>query len=497
MTSLPKTFTLAHISSAGGILLTLAVILLTALSSLSQAATKLTNPDQVKECDFSKSNHWYKTPYSKLPSSVENNKHTGSPEFCEFYQFAQDYFLYLVSPSSSKSLANWQDSSQYPLLETSGTDSCDKQAPANAFNIRSIKSKNDTSRFVIPERIDQAGENVHAIYDQNGNVIFYEVRFSMNLCDYEKIQQKDNFPGKTTELKMAWRILEKGAKGNDDFYQMDATISGIDYTLGLVGWHIVVAADNHPEMVWLTLDHTSNAVECANIGTGQVEHDFTSKACATNDSNCININETLDASVITLPEGTKPNDICQAFRYGTIEGQSTNSNDWLNIALIKKLNHELQNNIFSASGLPAGLDVWKNYQVTGALWISNIGLDSEVTKNQRGSLLLANTVMETQFQGTTEQPDTAHNCFHCHEYSAKESNTRDRAGLSHIFDNIISGQQCHDETSSVVINSQAQAKQQCPKTCAAKNLNWNKQWTNQDAKTGKQLPMTVCGCCPK
>ncbi|HBF47009.1 MAG TPA: mannan-binding protein, partial [Shewanella frigidimarina] len=62
------------------------------------------------------------------------------------------------------------------------------------------------------------------IYDQNSNVVYYDVQFSKNMCDVKKIQQQQNFPGGTTELKTAWKVL--GA--NDDpskFITMDANIT--------------------------------------------------------------------------------------------------------------------------------------------------------------------------------------------------------------------------------------------------------------------------------
>lgn len=456
-------------------------------------AANLPNTQQVKDCDFSKTGKWWNTAYSSLPSSIANNKVTGSPEFCEFYQFAQDWFMYLISPSATNSkLANWQDPSQYPLLETAGTNSCDKDIPQHAFNLRTVKSADPGSAFVLPERIDQAGRDVYAIYDQQGNVVFYEVRFSRNLCNYQNIQKSNNFPGKTAELKMAWRILTDKDTASD-YYTTKASINGTSYTLGLIGWHIVVAADNHPEMVWITMDHDGNAVQCSDMNSNQTAYDFTSKDCARDASACNNLNKTLKSTSISLPSGTKPNDICQEFKYGTLEGQGIDTRDGLNIALLKKLNSSMDT-IFTASGLPSSLKIWDKYRFTGALWISDIKEDSSVSSNQRGSLELANTVMETEFQGQAGHAGSSLNCFGCHNYSATTSNTATSAGLSHIFDDVITNQ-CQDVTATSLINNQQQAEQICPGTCSGASLKWNGQWTNQDAKTGKQLPMTVCGCC--
>lgn len=466
------------------------------LISLPVHSANLSNPQQVKDCNFSKSANWWQQGYDSLPNNIANNPVTGDPEFCEFYQFAEDWFLYLISPQSAKtSQANWENTSRFPLLELSGTNSCDKDAPAHSFNLRMIKSADDSSPFQMPERIDQAGAD--AIYDQQGNVVFYEIRFSRNLCDVKAIQSQANFPGKTLELKMAWRIMT----ADDDpqqYYQTTAIINDQPQQLGLVGWHIVITADNHPEMVWVTVDHSNNAVVCDQIGVQQSAYDFTSQACAKNIKDCNNLNQSLKSTSISLPSDVQPNDICQVFPFGTQASTDTSSRDWLNIALIEKLNDSLQNQLLASANLPTSMKVWKNYQVTGALWISDINKSSSDTSNQRGSLKLANTVMETTFQGDPHTGEGTLNCFVCHNYNAPDSgksNTAYGANLSHIFDDVIDGQ-CQDFQAKSVINSQSQAEAACPQVCNAQSLTWHGQWTNQDAKTGAQLPMTVCGCCP-
>lgn len=414
-------------------------------------SSTLTNQQQYDDCSFAKTDWWTAT-YANLPKDVKNNEVTGDPEFCEFYQFAQDWFLYLIKSPNGVGEPNFENQSMFPLLETTGTNSCDNEFPEHALNIRTDKSKDDSEGFVLPERINQASAD--AIYDQQGNVVFYEIRFSRNLCDYKKIQEKPNFPGKTLEMKMAWKVLESP---DNSFYQTSAIISGKTYLLGLVGWHLAITADNHPEMVWVTLDHVNNAVICSERGPDKQAYSFTSQACAQN-KNCNNLNQTEVAKELTLPEGEKPNDICQVFPHGSIEGESINTRDGLNIALIKKLNNELQNKIFNKNNLPGPynkLSYWKNYQFTGALWVSDIKEDSGSSTgndtNQRGSLELANTVMETQFQGAlnedgTGKAGTTTNCFVCHGYNGTDSGKSNTAksqgfGLSHIFDDIIDGQE--------------------------------------------------------
>lgn len=461
-----------------------------------EAAAALTNKQQVANCSFAVDKNWWTTPYSSVPGTIADNPVTHDNEFCEFYQFAQDWFLYLISSSATKGLANWEDPKQYPLLETGNANSCDGDHATRALHIRTAKVDDAKAPPVLPERIDQAG--AHAIYDQNGNVVFYEVRFSRNLCDYEEIQKNLNFPGKTVELKLAWRVLDgsESKTQKDTYYQTSANIDGTDYLLGLAGWHIVVAADNHPEMIWITLDRDDNAVDCEALGPNQTAYPFTSLNCATDKTECNHLNQSLKSTAIKLPNGQVGYDICRAFPYGTLEGQPLDTNDGLNIALIRKLNAAMPA-AFKQKGIPSDLTVWNNYKFKGALWVSDITKPSATKSNQRGSLELANAVMETTFQGIPGQANSSLNCFGCHGFKgSEEDNTSFNASLSHSFDNIIMGQ-CGDVQTSRVVNSQSQAEAMCPQTCGATSTpSWNGQWTNQDAKTGAQLPMTVCGCCP-
>lgn len=406
------------------------------LDTAKVATETLKNEEQVANCNFARDGEWWNASFASLPKDVANNPVTQEPEFCEFYQFSQDYFLYLISDNSEQE-SNFLDQQQFPLLETKGTNSCDSDYPENAFNIRTVKSASDSSPFVLPERIDQAGAK--AIYDQNGNIVFYEIRFSRNLCDYEAIQKNNNFPGKTVELKMAWKVLEAGDDASD-FYSMEAEIAGVSdepISLGLVGWHIVITADNHPEMVWVTVEHQGNTIACRDIPQENVTRSFISPSCAADKGSCQHLNKTVSAD--QLFGSTQVTDICEVFPYGTVAGQPSDTNDWLNIALLDNLNSEMQA-ILSASDVPPNLTVWKNYQIKGALWVSNIESPSSDHANQRGSLELANTVMETEFQGTYNETGSATNCFVCHNYSATTKNTATSAHLSHIFGDIINGQ---------------------------------------------------------
>ena len=429
------------------------IFLLPSLLSTQALAQKFFNQKQVEKCDFSQSGKWWKGDFASLPSDVANNPYTQDPEFCEFYQFSQDYFLYMISLNENN-VPNFLDQSQFPLLETSGTDSCDNIHPKHAFNIRTVKSPTDKAEFVIPERIDQAG--AQALYDQNGNVVFYEIRFTKNLCDYNTILKKPNFPAKTVEIKMAWKVLGAGDT-KDNFYSIKADVKDSQgrthsFNLGLVGLHMAIAADNHPEMVWVTVEQQDNTIACKNRGSGQTAKSFISKTCATGGT-CHLLNETINSTKISISPD-KVSDVCEEFPWGTVENQPLDTVDGLNIALLEKLDKEMQQ-VLTAKGVPDELNLWTNYKIKGALWVSDIkqnsGSPTGANTNQRGSLELANTVMETTFQGTYNEPNSSLNCFGCHTYEGSGNFKPDgsnwnttlsakQPALSHIFEDIIKGQ---------------------------------------------------------
>ena len=444
---------------------------------------------------------WFSSP--GLPTEVKQSNGPGDSSFCDFYQFSWQTFAYLMSPSrTNPAVLNFEDASQYYELEMNedGTpaNSCDDTHDSHVFFIRSTKPRENGTTFLIPERIGQAGGG-STIYDQNQNVVYYDVRFSKNMCDVNKIKQLQNFPGGTTEIKTAWKVL--GASDDaSKFLTIDATITpdkkDIPNTkttkLGMIGFHVAVATSNHPEFVWATFEHKVNAPDCTSP-TSTSGWSFASQACTTDLQNkdplgivqC-RFNNPLPSTQIS---GT-PTEICREYAYGSAAGDlkyDENTQD------IMTLNADVQ------QYLTGDYKVLTNYFNVGALWVSDIS-DSSAIGNQRGSLRLANTVAETEYQDVDLTADFVSNCFGCHNYagSAKNINNTTSNSLSHIFDDIAIGSgQCLDIQAANTINTQQQANLACPKVCtkSSRQLSWNGQWTNQSASTGRQLPMTVCGCC--
>lgn len=422
----------------------------------------------------------------------------GGQNFCQFYQFSWQWFLQLVSPSAEHpELRNFQVKTDYPVLQGDEdgrqVDSCSADSESHALFVRINKSRDPGSGMLIPERIHQAGDNAATIYDQNGNVVFYEIRFSRNLCDVGSIQVNGNYPGGTTEMKTAWRMIDENQK--PDYFWIEADIQGVgdSVLLGLIGFHLVRNTDDHPEFVWATFEHKANAPDCTKP---QAEPDggwsFTSSKCAgelsdgTLPKDC-HFNEASSAQKLT----GKPSEVCRVYRDGTKRTKPSDPKAKENLHAIDQLNEQLVGAKGILTGLPAQdpMAVWKNYFIVGALWVSDPTQPSSID-NQRGSLRLANTVMETTYQNVDTSQSFVSNCFGCHNYQTSQSNTLPSASLSHSFDNVVEGQ-CANPTDvdagPIWSNDDAQTK--CPTVCE-NNGGWNGQWT-----TTVPGIMSVCGCC--
>jgi hypothetical protein len=430
-------------------------------------------------CEASSS--WITNP--NPPSEIPNGSNA---QFCDFYQFSWQWFFDLVSPSTSDaSLRNFEVAANYPILQLEG-DSCAANAPQKVVFVRVEKPQDANTPFIIPERIGQAGGE-DTIYDQNGNVVFYDVRFSRNLCNVGQIQSAPQFPAGTTEMKTAWRVITDAEKAS--YFWMEADIDNVPGTelLGMIGFHMVIATALHPEFIWVTFEHRSNAPDCSNPGTAPASGwSFASAACVEQlptITGACKFNAATPATSITGPAS----EICQVFHDGTDPSDHEGAD---NIAIIDSMNTQIQG-FLTALGSDSPMSVWQNYMMVGALWENDVTQPSSIVSNQRGSMRLANTVMETTHQNVDLTSSFVSNCFGCHNFDgSKASNTLPSSGLSHIFDDIMEGQ-CATPTDVQAgpIWNNSDAEQKCPQTCKT-NGGWNGNWTTTEP--GK---MSVCGCC--
>ncbi|WMN59990.1 mannan-binding lectin [Pseudoalteromonas xiamenensis] len=413
-----------------------------------------------------------------------------------------------MSKSNGKDL-NFLDPKQYAVLEFDSEgkplNSCDNKITGSTIRNRLQKAKRTAFSTA------QAGDGA-TIYAQDGNVIYYEVRFNKSLCDQTGSavelakQNQTNFLAGTTEIKTAWKVLSNDEAKSNQFVVQQQKIAGKKQTLGLVGMHIAVATENHPEFVWATFEHKVNAPDCAPTAvTAKESWTFASHSCASGLSNSAtagnvcNFNNPSEEQ--TAATGT-PTNICRVYPYGTGAGDLFATD---NLTAILDQNSDLDTQI-DALKSPSTYAVLKNYFQVGALWVSDIGKNTggKGVPNERGSLRLANTVAETTYQHVNLNSNFASNCFGCHNFIGTENrinNNITSQSLSHIFLDIVVGQGKAADVSAqkvIVDNSMAQGVCQgtdenlgvCPST--ASFLKWNGQWTNSNSSAG-----SVCGCVMK
>ncbi|MFC0116896.1 mannan-binding protein [Pseudoalteromonas xiamenensis] len=448
---------------------------------------------------------WLKNP--SMPKEVKKSDGNSST-FCDFYQFSTQAYVYLMSENTGKT-PNFLDPKQYAVLEFDKDgkplNSCDNKI--DGTTIRNRLQKGKRSAFST----EQAGDKA-TIYAQDGNVVYYDVRFNKALCnqtgsavELEK-QNQINFAEGTTEIKAAWKVLSKDEIKSNQFVVQQQKIAGKKQTLGLVGMHIAVATQNHPEFVWATFEHKANTPDCAPTSvTVNDSWTFASNRCASKltssatPGNVCNFNNPSEDQ--TASKGT-PTNICRVYPYGTGSGDLDATE---NLTAILDQNNDLEMQIAKLQN-DSSYAVLPNYFQVGALWVSDIGKNTGGVgvPNERGSLRLANTVAETTYQHVNLNSTFASNCFGCHNFVGTENKVNNNItsqALSHIFLDILVGQgKAADVTSQTEIgdNSVAQAICQgseenqgvCPKT--ASYLKWNGQWTNSNTSAG-----SVCGCIMK
>ncbi|OZG73939.1 mannan-binding protein [Hahella sp. CCB-MM4] len=442
---------------------------------------------------------WLTSP--SLPTEVKQSGSDGSSTFCDFYQFSTQTFLYLMSPVSSGNMRNFQVQADYPLLEFNddGTpaNSCDSTIDGPTLRMSLDKTSSIST--------GQAGGGA-TIYAQDGNVVYYDVRFNKSLCGLTasavEMQKQNliNFPSGTMELKFAWKKLSSSEISSNSFVTQKQSIGGTTVTLGLLGMHVIVATKNHPEFVWATYEHKVNTPDCLPSGIQtNTNWTFADSNCtaelpdSAEESNSCKFNQPPKNQ--TSPTGT-PTNICRVHPYGTASGDLKAGE---NISDITEQNADLYD-LLNQSTTSSAMKVLTNYFNVGALWVSNIQQSSGGigVPNERGSLRLANSVAETDYQEVDITSDFASNCFGCHNYigtGQQVSNNITSQALSHTFKDIKVGQgQAIDVTASTVIGSNASASGICSGTkgtCAetASYLKWNGQWTNINTSAG-----SVCGC---
>jgi hypothetical protein len=248
------------------------------------------------------------------------------------------------------------------------------------------------------------------------------------------------------ELKTAW-VDAATVPNAADYVTIDATVPHyvktsttqwtiskqsptVAKTLALVGIHIVGAVQGHPEMVWSTFEHRNNApnnsfyFNTLSGTTVQVPYNSTGAwsfmASGGAQSGALVPQMTIDSTgnvIATSGNTIRQNNVYRVNPWGNAPTAASAVNNSQLISL----------NLDILVMLSLVGDVRANYTQGGAVWTSDGSIPSGPTAPAlRGSLLLANTTMETYHQVVIPNQSASMGCFGCH-FSTTST------GTSHLF----------------------------------------------------------------
>ena len=362
------------------------------------------------------SESWFTNP--SFPTEIPN---VANPNNCDFHQFAWQAFIDVVQPAagnpSERTFETWMpdygifvpaDTAVTPWGEQPSAPclaaAADKSASAHRVFLRPRVPK---GAGFDPDSHDQATGD--PLYDQKQQVVYYSIW--VNQTEYDFITQCDFnnttcvtsapataaiTPG-AVEVKGAWRVFPNN-KAPKDMYSIQGVVGDTckPVTLGLVGFHLVMNTPAHPEFIWATFEHKSNAPNCTDPQKAPIG------GWSFNNPKCTGANCTPNQPNVN------PTQVCRVAPQGG--GQSDN------VANIKSINDSahktLQKLLTTGLAKYAPMQVWLNYEMTGNLWTVS-GALPPTSANEAGSLLDANTTLETFIQGATPQ-GVNQNCFTCH-----------------------------------------------------------------------------------
>ncbi|MEQ9347158.1 MAG: hypothetical protein RIG26_12005 [Thalassospira sp.] len=411
---------------------------------------------------------------------------------CDFFKWSAQMFLWLTSPAKLKSTGDMTyvfDADGFydisPENDKGVRSFLKNDSPINNFLIRVNKQDQD-----VPTTIGETGQagGGGILISQAGSLVYYGIHTNtfygafltgqkagkinlgtfptteadkQEVVDYAKANGLDDSApmALAMELKTSW--VDASTVANPESYvQVKAEVPKYDTsvptqwtldgsetkTLALTGMHVVGSVLGHPEMIWATFEHNNNTPNKTfyyQSGANQVtETKFDESATGftfyapNTPNNGLNVEtahiDKFGNIVLTSP-ATRivPTSVVRTNPWGSA-GSDVNS------AVVNAQIISMNNNVLG--NLIAG-DVRRNYVQIGSVWTQTGIIPQSPTPDQTnssvallapevGSSRLANTTMETYFQGAE-----LGNCFLCHNAGgspAPEASFGDEE-LSHIY----------------------------------------------------------------
>ncbi len=276
-----------------------------------------------------------------------------------------------------------------------------------------FKSLSMTSKFSQQVQSSLEAFSEKPVIDQNGNPVWYEVRlnerafqFIVDSAYYNSNNQPpviDSYPAGnnlTSEVgairvKAAWKIM--AAKDDTSrFYTSTAFL--IDTTqhpntcdtvlMGLVGLHMVHKSKSRPQWIWSTFEHVDNAPDSTERMDTSRHWSFYNPLCDT-------------CPINTPPVNAQDRRPTQVLRVTAIDSEVQQLN--------ASFQQAMRQNNFN--------NVWQYYMLVDTQWPA--GPRQTKKLGDPRPPFMANTVIETYFQGPTLNKKTPHSCIGCHGLYAK------------------------------------------------------------------------------
>ncbi|WP_147124552.1 hypothetical protein [Shimia ponticola] len=422
---------------------------------------------------------------------------------CNFYKWGAQMFLWLTSPTNQGPVIFnspvFFDATYTGELDDEGFATFNLTRNANPddlpTSLRSVKSEDPAideigqadSYVLVTPKNDTAyfGVHVNDVYaafaqmhlDAKSQPGYFDeapllatnfptTQSELDFITTQSLPAGESFPdgdALTMELKTAWVAasdvehpenyititgMVPEIEKNADNTQWSLTGTPEPKELALVGMHVVGSAKGHPEMIWASFEHVSNAPDLPYY------YQSTSAPAPTL------FTPGTDGDWTLFTGDTVPATVVPTAQYKAADGSSTGGainalgNDTIEFVPVARLNPwgfkpqstsaaddatdllSLNNTVMTA--LAAQDDVRAYYYQIGSIWTGG-NIPTSATDNIKGGDRLANTTMETFHQfpdgntipGAGKNAFQAQNCFFCHSSSADNG-----LGTSHVFGDV-------------------------------------------------------------
>lgn len=380
-------------------------------------------------------------PTSAFPvndTAIKTVNKVAHPDDCDFHEWSWEAFVWATAIGSDGRARFTTLHNADELFGNKAAAAAGKGPKPLALKPRDLKSKG-APQARSGDEAAQAGGGL--IVDQNGQIVWYSTHMNdayFNFvkansgANYAKVSPTTNFPVGAAVFKASWKIVGAG-DDTTKFYTEDSVVpilvpnpcGGVmvdpsgktrPAKVALVGLHVVGVTVNHPEFLWATFEQNNNAPDLPagvdpNSSTPVSSSGFTFYAANTAANKCNLRAGQGGAPQLQLTDPVKQtvSPITNIFRmYATGNACPARTTD------INAVNTASQGALAQAATArpPSPKEtIWANYKLIGTLWLNANTLkpnDPNMVAEGIGSVSLANSTLETYFQGAQIS------CFMCH-----------------------------------------------------------------------------------